>query len=176
MQSGDAGEVRRLDWAEFGRACDRLGSVFVTRGIDLVVGVVRGGLPLAVALAHRLHLRSFGVLHLSRTTSDSAFALDEATTMIHQGALLPPGPFRHVLLVEDVVANGVLVREAEHLLRARYGSDLEISVVTLFADLDRVAQGPAIDLAKRLVSDQVIDNRRVWITFPWEHDDRDTDN
>jgi hypothetical protein len=39
-----------------------------------------------------------------------------------------------------------------------------------------VAQGPAIDLAKRLVSDQVIDNRRVWITFPWEHDDRDTDN
>ena len=170
---GNPGEVRRLDWVEFGRACDRLGLVLASRDIDIVVGVARGGLPLAVALAHKLHVRSFGVLHLSRTTSDGAFALDEAATTIDQGALLPPGRFRHVLLVEDVVANGVLVHEAERLLLARYGPDLAISVVTLFADLDGVARGPVPLLANRLLSDQTIDNRRVWITFPWEHEDKD---
>jgi hypoxanthine phosphoribosyltransferase len=161
-------ELRRVSWADHGAACDRLRERLAGPPPDLVVGVAKGGLPLAVALCHQLRATAFGTVHLFQSASDDAGDLDVATGLDYQGAVLPDGDYQRIVLVDDVVAKGLVVTEAERLLRVRYGPGTEIIPVAAFADPAGIAAGPVPDLGRRLIVDQEIDNTRVWIVFPWE--------
>ena len=62
-------DVLRLSWDDFDQAVDVIAAACAGQGLEGVHGVARGGLPLAVALSHRLDLPlfltpSFNVLNL----------------------------------------------------------------------------------------------------------------
>jgi hypoxanthine phosphoribosyltransferase len=160
--------LRHTTWADIGSMCDLLVTRLNGRSPDLVVGIAKGGLPIAVTLCHRLRAPAFGSLHLFQSATDAALDLDVGSPLKYQGAVLPDGHPRHILLVDDVAAKGLVMAEGQRLLRERYGDSVEVTPVTAFSDPAGIASGPAAELGKQLVAAEEIDNTRVWIVFPWE--------
>jgi hypoxanthine phosphoribosyltransferase len=160
--------LRHTTWADIGSVCDQLVSRLDGQPPDLVVGIAKGGLPIAVTLCHRLHAPAFGSLHLFQSATNAALDLDVSAPLKYQGAVLPDGHPRRILLVDDVVTKGFVMVEGERLLRERYGDSIEVTPVTAFSDPAGIASGPVTELSKRLVAAEEIDNTRVWIVFPWE--------
>jgi hypoxanthine phosphoribosyltransferase len=160
--------LRHTTWADVGTICDQLVARLGAHQPDLVVGIAKGGLPIAVTLCHRLRSPAFGSMHLFQNATDAALELDVSAPLKYHGAVLPDGHPRQVLLVDDVVAQGFVMAEGEHLLRQRYGDDIEVTPVAAFSDPVGIASGPAAELGKRLVAAEEIDNTTEWIVFPWE--------
>jgi hypoxanthine phosphoribosyltransferase len=160
--------LRHTTWADVGALCDQLVGLLRGPAPDMVVGIAKGGLPIAVALCHQLRVPAFGSLHLFQSTTDAPLDMDVRAPLKYQGAVLPAGHPRRILLVDDVVAKGLVMTEGERLLRERYGDHIEVTPVAAFADPVGIASGPAAALSKRLVAAEEIDNTSVWIVFPWE--------
>jgi hypoxanthine phosphoribosyltransferase len=160
--------LRRLTWADIGSVCDRLVTRLDGHAPDLVVGIAKGGLPIAVSLCHHLRAPAFGTLHLFQSATDDALDLDVSAPLKYQGAVMPDGHPRRILLVDDVVTKGLVMAEGERLLRQRYDDGIEVTPVTAFSDPAGIASGPVAGLGSRLVTAEEIDNTRVWIVFPWE--------
>ena len=162
------GVTRALDWNQFEAMCGRLASQLADADIDLVVGIARGGLPFAVRLSHALGAGGFGVLYLRQTASNAAFDLDITAPVSNEGALLPEGGYKRVLIIDDIVTVGIVMKEAERLVRRQYGDDIDVVLASGYADLTQISAGPVPDLAGRLIADADIDNTTIWIEFPWE--------
>lgn len=160
--------LRHTSWADIGSVCDQLATRLTGPPPDLVVGIAKGGLPIAVTLCHRLGAPAFGSMHLFQSTTDAALDLDVSAPLKYQGAVLPDVHPRSILLVDDVVTKGLVMAEGERLLREHYGNGIEVTPVTAFSDPAGIAAGPVAELSNRLVAAEEIDNSRVWIVFPWE--------
>jgi hypoxanthine phosphoribosyltransferase len=160
--------LRHVSWADIGSVCDQLVTRLDGHPPDLVVGIAKGGLPIAVTLCHRLRAPAFGSLHLFQSATDAALDLDVGAPLRYEGAVMPDGHPRRILLVDDVVTKGLVMAEGERLLRERYDDGIEVTPVTAFSDPAGIASGPMAGLGSRLVAAEEIDNSSVWIVFPWE--------
>ena len=157
---------RVIDWLEYESLAVKVRKSVIEYEPDLVVGIARGGLPLAVHLSNSLPCPRFGMVYMKKTRSDRAFDLDEEVTSI--GNVLPPEQVHSVLLVDDIVALGDVFSEASGLLRDRYGPDCTIRYASLFADVSQIEGGPWSAVLEQLDWAENIDNRVTWIEFPWE--------
>jgi hypothetical protein len=75
LSAAAAPSIQLLDWNGFEQSRAALGSVVREEPIDLVIGLARGGLPLAVCLSHDLGCRPLGTVLVTKTHSENAFAV-----------------------------------------------------------------------------------------------------
>lgn len=128
-----------------------------------VIGISRGGLPLAVHLSHLLDCRVFGVVGLWKYRSEH----EEEHVTIIDGLYTPPRDAsnnpRTLLVVDDVVASGDGLELVTGLLASRYGAPpVRIIEASLLRDVNRAPLGPDS------VAAQVYDSSQTWWWLPWE--------
>ncbi|WP_440115834.1 phosphoribosyltransferase family protein [Paenibacillus sp. QZ-Y1] len=137
---------------------------------DLIVGVARGGLPLAVSLSHGFKCKNFGVVVASKTNSEDAFDVNPTMRVLGEPSLPELKNVYNVLIVDDIVALGDGFSLVEKLHIHKYGDKINIRFVSLFADFDQIKQGEYSEIVSRMFSPNPIDNKLVWVEFPWERE------
>lgn len=135
-----------------------------------VVGIVRGGLPVATHLSHMLGCNMFGTAGVWRYRDQQG----GKHTMI-DGLYSPPqdpsGRPTHILLVDDVVKSGHKMAAAEQATLERYQDEtknfrpgrVEIFRASLLAD-----PGLCPKDDDRWLWAEEFDSRTTWWRFPWE--------
>jgi uncharacterized protein len=148
-----------LSWKEIDQLVELLARQVKDQSFDVVLGVSRSGLVPAVMLSHHLNVRDFAVLDIKRTDSDAVNATKSAPQL--RGILnekMLEG--RNVLLVDDIVGEGLTMRTACNLLRPRCKSLVTSVLVVNQQNLGTVSPREVVDHHGCLI--------HGWITFPWE--------
>lgn len=128
------------------------------------------GLPLAVALSHRFNCKNFGVVVARKTNSEDAFDLDSTMKVIAEPALPELKQVYNVLIVDDIVALGDGFSIVENLIINKYGDNINVQFVSLFADFEQIKQDKYSGIISRMFSPNPINNKLVWVEFPWERE------
>lgn len=148
-----------LTWREIDQLVELLTLQLKANEFDVVLGVSRSGLIPGVMLSHHLGVRDFAVLDIKRTDSDATNASKSAPVL--RGILNEPllrG--RRVLLVDDIVGEGLTMRMACELLRPMCKSLVTSVLVVNQQNLGTAAPRDVVDHHGCVV--------HGWITFPWE--------
>ncbi|MBA9087201.1 hypoxanthine phosphoribosyltransferase [Fontibacillus solani] len=163
--------ITKCEWPSFQHDVDKISQKLRHVDWDLIVGVARGGLPLAVALSHSLHCKSFGVVAAGKTNSEKAFDLGYTMEIIGQPIFPEVDNCKNVLVVDDIVAVGDGFSMVQCMINEKYGRNLNIQFASLYADIENIQQGPFGDILNRLYSPNHINNQMIWVQFPWEEGD-----
>jgi hypoxanthine phosphoribosyltransferase len=166
--------VTGVSWDEVRAAVDEFTGGSTVR-YDLIVGIARGGLPIAVAVAERFQDALFSVM-LKRyvDTRDVPFFVFEEdshrrsrrTKQVEIALPFDDASIRSILVIDDVTTFGNSLEAAEFLLRSKFPS-AQIDFYVYAADLPRLSASRP-DIAGRIAFSRTIDNKRQWLKFPWE--------
>ena len=145
-----SGVIHKLSWYEVEELCTLLAMDIKDKSIvpfSAIVGVARGGLPIATILAHLLSVpRVFSVLVSSY---DGTVRME--TPVVTADSNIPLGGVR-VLIVDDIVDRGATLR----LLQNRYPCAETAALVAKHSGM------PFVGYHQKETFDD------VWIEFPWE--------
>lgn len=158
-----------ISWRQVGEIGGRLSSCLDGKGVELVIGIARGGLPYAVAISHALSVKAFGTIHLDCAPAGKSAAFDPVSGAVSLVAsALPDGNFNVIAVVDDMIGWGETMAQAERVITERYLNRPKIYLVSPFIDRRRFARGPMAGRMNDVISDREIDNARVWVSYPWE--------
>jgi hypoxanthine phosphoribosyltransferase len=148
-----------LSWREVDQLVELLARPLGRIELDVVLGISRSGLVPAVMLSHHLGVRDFAVLDIKRTDSDALDATKSAPVLrgILNESMLE---HKHVLLVDDIVGEGMTMRAACQLLRPMCKSLVTSVLVVNQQNLGQATPRDVVDHHGCLV--------HGWMTFPWE--------
>lgn len=157
----DAGLWRRhalylLTWADFDTAIRSLMRRIRARGeeVDCVLGIARGGLVPAVALANLLGVTAFHVIAVGRNVGNGRYLAKQPPEVLWHGDLAGLRD-RRVLVVDDVAGSGETLRHVRELAVRAGASAVHTAVLV------RMSGGAsAVDHAAVELDD--------WVVFPWE--------
>lgn len=157
-----------VSWEQFNNMAQNLASKLSDRQVDLIVGVTRGGLPLAVCLSHLLKCRNFGTAAAKKTESDEKHEFDKGYELEFLGSYLPEiENVTNILVVDDIVGVGDLFALVDQHVQEKFGPQVKLHHVTLYADIENITkENPS--LLDSLTYDVNVDNQENWIVFPWE--------
>ncbi|WNG23034.1 purine phosphoribosyltransferase [Cystobacter fuscus] len=149
----------QLSWGEIDQLVELMARQIKGKQIDVVLGISRAGLVPAVMLSHHLGVRDFAVMDIKRTDSDSVNATKSAPVLrgILNESMLQG---RNVLLVDDIVGEGLTMRTARELLSPKCKSLVTCVLVVNQKNLGTAAPRDVVDHHGCLI--------HGWITFPWE--------
>lgn len=148
-------EMIAPSWEDIEQAVHCLANYVRSRAFtpDIVVGIARGGLVPAVMLSHRLGVDRLGSIDAKRNLLERSYS-PSATLSVGRA---PKGTrARSVLLVDDIVGQGVTFSAARSALRGASA----ILAVSLFLNTERCKYPEEIDFFAR--------STKVWVLFPWE--------
>jgi len=169
--------LRFVHWDEIIEGIDRFIAESSTRP-SVIVGISRGGLPIAVALAHRYsNMPLAGIFkryepevdHPFFVFAENADVRSEDRVRLFDVLAWPSiqSSGSSILVVDDVTTFGNTFEAAESLIRFRVGDSPEIRFFTFAADRKRLAAAkPGVFRRLHTVAD--VDNRSTWMVFPWE--------
>jgi len=131
---------------------------------DVLVGVLRGGMVLAVLLAHALELRDVRSIDVTHTTSEGVNATKTLRPTVRNPRSLGNLLGLDVLVVDDVAGKGDTIAVAIDLVRTARASRVRTAVcavneVNWFATRDRDPSEALTYIAVRC---------QGWVIFPWE--------
>jgi len=142
---------------------------------DCIVGVSRGGLPLAVSLSYYCDNTPLEFLYRNQALGSRApfYVFDDGREERFKLArnnfhLTTAGRYRRPLVIDDVTTFGDTLTVANELLASEGVTD--ISFATYAADLT-VLTRERPNLAARVRYAIAIDNSSVWLSFPWQRDE-----
>ena len=143
-----------LDWTTFGDAAEELALQVTSSGFEpnVVMGIARGGLPLATVLGHLLPA-SVGTAGVLRNASDDQYA-DRAEAAI---SWMVPDSLNgaRVLLVDDIAGDGGTLRAVRERVRLAGAVEVRAAVVVVN---DGCQERPEYSV---FAADD-------WVLFPWE--------
>ena len=119
---------------------------------DKVVGIARGGLPLATALSYKLNVPLDVIFWQTRGTSNKVM-----NTFLAEEIALG----KRILLVDDIIDSGVAMKEIKESFGIDATSNVDIAVLYY-----NVAQSVKPTYAVRPI-DRTTETR--WINFWWEN-------
>lgn len=167
------GEIRRVGWPAIRLWIRELAAD--QDQWDCIVGVSRGGLPLAVSLSYYCDSKPLEFLYRSEPPGSRApfYVFDEGREerlnhARHNFNITTCGRYQRPLVVDDVVTFGDTLTVAAELLAAEGVTDVRFA--TYAADLS-VLSRERPKLASRVRYSIMVDNSSVWLSFPWQKDD-----
>lgn len=138
---------------------------------DCIVGVSRGGLPLAVGLSYYCDGKPLEFLYRSQPPGSRApfYVFDEGREERLRHArrsfrLTTSQRYQRPLVIDDVTTFGDTLTVADELLMAQGVTDARFA--TYAADV-AVLNRERPNVASRIRYAIKIDNSRVWLSFPW---------
>lgn len=168
------GEIRKITivpWDSLIIAVDRFASD-CTKEYDLIVGIAKGGLPIAVCLAHRLKNVRFSAMlkNYIDVSQDPFFVFKKNPSGIlrDDSSILPvyDKKAKRILVVDDVTTFGNSLETAELLIRKQV-KDVEVDFFVYALDAARLVESKP-KILQRVKCHLIIDNRLEWLQFPWE--------
>lgn len=127
---------------------------------DLIIGVARGGVIPAVNLSYLFNCRNFGIIQFQRTIDDKPFSLVDRNNK-YIGKYLPKGNFKKILLVDDIIVEGVIFKDAVDKINNTYSNSFELCSAFIFN------QYSGKPLEKMFYSQKI--NKNKWVEYPWEN-------
>ena len=168
-------KVTLVSWEALISAVDKFSSECRTE-YDLIVGIAKGGLPIAVSLAHRLPNARFSAMlkryidvkqapffvfeNESHRRSKRKKVIDSFTLPVHDKEV------KRILIVDDVTTFGNSLETAELLIKEQL-RNAEIDFFVYAVDVSRLSASKP-EISKRVKYHREIDNRIEWLQFPWE--------
>ncbi|MGC8969291.1 MAG: phosphoribosyltransferase [Conexivisphaera sp.] len=144
-------ERRLVTWEEFGRLAESLAGIVARRGgYDLVIGILRGGGPLALVVADRLRA------HVDFLNVKSYVGIGERSEPKVMSTVTEDVEGKDVLLVDDLVDEGTTMMFSVRFLREHY-SPRSITTSSLF-----------VKPWSKFIPDYHLGVVREWVVFPWE--------
>ena len=142
---------RFVSWEEYGRLAERLSKkILKNRGkFDLVVGIARGGFPVALVVADRL--RS----HIDFVNVKSYLGIGERSAPKILSTLIEDVRGKKVLVVDDLVDEGDTMETVTKYVNTHHPDS--ISTAVLF-----------IKPWSRFKPNFYLKSVKEWIVFPWE--------
>ncbi|MEV5598772.1 phosphoribosyltransferase family protein [Streptomyces sp. NPDC052496] len=121
---------------------------------DTVVGITRGGLTPAVALAHRLDVPEFRIMGIPRNSSNSRYSERGAAALEY---VVPDTPLtgKRVLVVDDIMGDGGTMETAVGTLRALDAAEIRTAVLVRNQNCAGRPDHQGVE----------VDD---WTVFPWE--------
>lgn len=148
-----------LSWDEINGLVLLIADEVKQKSIDTIVGISRSGLIPAVMLSHTLGVRNFAVLDIIRTTSDEINA--EKTGANYRGILNKQFiTGQNVLLVDDIVGEGMTLRNAKQILKDLDANVVSATLVINQNNLGTISPEEVVDIYGCVV--------HGWVIFPWE--------
>jgi len=144
---------RIVTWEEFGGLAESLADSIMAgnnRKYELVVGILRGGGPLALVVADRLRA-SVDFLNIK-----SYVGMGERVEPRVLSTMTEDANGRDVLIVDDLIDEGTTMSFAVDFLRSHY-SPRSIGTSALF-----------VKPWSRFIPDYHLGVVREWVVFPWE--------
>jgi hypoxanthine phosphoribosyltransferase len=144
---------------------------------DLILGIARGGIPIAILLNNLIEGSKFSVLQKSYLKADTVpfFIFDgDNPSRSKREKLIDAFAFpnfndevKNVLIVDDVTTFGNTLDWAKKILHERLGKNINIKYFTFAADINRISVSNP-DIVDALYTSKNIDNFNEWMVFPWE--------
>lgn len=155
-----------LSWDELNHHVTVLAGQIRQDGVPhVIVGILRGGMIPAVALAHRLGVRDVRGIEVTRTLTDGPNGAKAPLPQITNPASL--GTLNagvDVLLVDDVAGSGGTVETAANLVASAGAARVRRAVVVV----NIVNWNIGNTAAPQQVQDYIGTTCTGWIRFPWE--------
>lgn len=141
----------QMTWAMYDILVQQMSEHYQDQSIDLIVGLKRGGLPLAVSLSHKLNI-PMDVLDW-QTRDGKGRDLCKLTDFKNQ--------FTHggvkILFVDDICDSGLTISDIKHIF-----PEARFTVL-----VDKLKNNKLVDYVPNRIRGG-FDNDDVWVTFPWE--------
>jgi len=145
-----------LQWGSAGDLLDTMAAqIMLEFKPSAVVGIARGGLVPATHLANALGATQFGVMGVTRNTSDAKYSAKDAPRLLWRSFGANSYKGMRVLLVDDVIGEGETLAFARRVLAETGAAEVRT------AALVRMARSSfAADYVGLVLDD--------WVVFPWE--------
>jgi len=154
------GKKLYVSWSEYHDIVNEIVKQVEKSGFSpqLIVGIARGGLIPGVQLSNVLDTK-FGILWLARCSSNNAaFSLPSNESITIEGKILKNIPEKKVLIVDDIVDEGVTKEVATGILKGMKAK--EVRFACLFVN-GRRQKRDCVDYCSRVTQGE-------WVVFPWE--------
>ena len=164
-------EKFHITWDTFDDICRGLADKLRAYAPDLIVGIARGGLPVATVLSHELGCKDFTSITARKTLSEGPAGFEDENPPEVKPMGWLPDTARRVLIVDDVVSLGDVFSDVADVVRPRINQSAEIRFACLYGDEKGISEGPYSEILDRTAIGHSIDNRARWVVFPWERDE-----
>lgn len=164
--------IQQVEWPTIRTAVGQL--VASWEPPDVIVGVSRGGVPIAIAISCSASSIPIGFIYrvAARGNSEAFYVFNEdrlAREKRHEAELrltVLPGEPRSILVVDDVATYGGTLEVTRRLI-ARAHPDAIVRYFCFATDRDRLSS------TRPWISESTschieIDNSQVWLQFPWQ--------
>jgi uncharacterized protein len=154
-----------LGWAEITAITDQLArAVGAGARLDVVVGILRGGMIPAIRLAHVLGLRDVRALEVTHTAADGVNAAKTPRPVIRNPSSLGDLTGLDVLLIDDAAGTGDTITASRGLLQAAGAGSVRAAACVLNEISWRRSGGRDPGSALTFVGAVY----QGWVVFPWE--------
>lgn len=149
----------KVDWAEVESLTLKIAQKILddNKTIDLIVPILRGGMPIAMLLSSMLDVPDMACLHLRRSMSDepnTAFEDDVQIKGITNASQITNA---NILIVDDTLDSKITLDNAIQVLKQYHPRTINVAILYNFnsATFKTVYSGEEVKKYK-------------WVVFPWE--------
>ncbi|MBC9718435.1 purine phosphoribosyltransferase [Streptomyces sp. TRM66268-LWL] len=152
-----------ISWTDFAEFTQQLAERIRSDRIpQTIVGILRGGMIPAVALAHQLDVRDVRAVEVTRTLSDGIQAEKSSAPRLRNPASLGNLVGRDVLLVDDVAGSGTTLAHTRRIIAGLTAARLRTAVLCVNQANWLLPQQPQAAI------DYIALRCEGWVIFPWE--------
>lgn len=148
----------KIDWNEVKRLTQRIANKLISdnKDIDLIVPIIRGGMPIAMLLSSMIGVEEMSCVHIKRSVDDSPNT--EFKQPIDKGITNAEKiKDSNILIVDDTLDSKITVDYAINLLKKYQPRSITLAVLYNFNrnTFDSTYSGEEVQEYK-------------WVVFPWE--------
>ncbi len=145
-------EFRYINWTEYGNLADALAEKIRSHGegFDLIIGIARGGIPVAMVVSDHLDVK----LDIINVKSYDGIAQRGQPRIL--STLTDPVKGKNILLVDDLVDEGETMETVSKYLKTQ-GPNLLKTAVLFKKPWTKTEPDYFLEVVDK------------WIVFPWEH-------
>ena len=148
----------KVDWNEVKRLTQGIANklIFDKKDIDLIVPIIRGGMPIAMLLSSMLDVEEMSCIHIRRSIDDNPNT--EFKTPVNKGITNTEKiKNSNILIVDDTLDSKITLDYAINLLKEYQPKSITVAILYNFNKntFDSIYSGEEVQKYK-------------WVVFPWE--------
>lgn len=148
----------KVDWEEIENLTFRIAENIIkdNKEIDLIVPILRGGMPIAMLLSSMLNVEDMSCIHIRRSVNDDPNT--EFKSPINKGITNPEKiSGSNILIVDDTLDSKITLDYTIELLKQYNPKSINVAILYNFNK----------NTFESIYSGEEVQNYK-WIIFPWE--------